>query len=66
VQEHGSDSRGSGHSPVTVCCEQGNESSGFITGFEFLDQMRDYQLLNKDSAQSNLLVIHVITKVQFI
>jgi hypothetical protein len=32
------------------CCEHGNEPSGSIKCGEFLDQMRDRQLLEKDSA----------------
>jgi hypothetical protein len=35
--------------PVAGCCEHGNEPSGFIKCGEFLDQMRDRQLLEKDS-----------------
>jgi hypothetical protein len=29
-------------------CEHGNEPSGFIKGEEFLDQLRDHNLLKKD------------------
>jgi hypothetical protein len=28
-------------------CESNNEASGYRKGWEFLDQLRDYQLLNK-------------------
>jgi hypothetical protein len=32
---------------VACSCEHGNESSSSVTGGKFLDQMSDYQLLNK-------------------
>jgi hypothetical protein len=38
-------------------CEHGNESSGSINGGEFPDQLRDYQLLKKDIALWNWLLI---------
>jgi hypothetical protein len=34
---------------VVDSCEHGNEPSDFIIGWEFLDQMSDYQFLKKDS-----------------
>jgi hypothetical protein len=42
---------------VADYCEYGNESSGFIKGGEFLDQLRDYELLRKDSVLWSYLVI---------
>jgi hypothetical protein len=33
-----------------VSCEHGNEPSGSVKGWEFLDKLTDYQLLWKDSA----------------
>jgi hypothetical protein len=38
-------SSGSGHGPVTVCCEDCHIPSGCIKGREFIEQLRDYQLL---------------------
>jgi hypothetical protein len=34
---------------VADCYEQDNELSGFLNGGKSLDQLSDYQLLNKDS-----------------
>jgi hypothetical protein len=36
---------------VADLCEHGNEPWGSTNGGEFLDQLSDYQLLKKDSAQ---------------
>jgi hypothetical protein len=33
---------------VAVCCEHGDEFSGVIKCGDFLDQLRNYQLLMKD------------------
>jgi hypothetical protein len=35
---------------VAGCCEDGNESSGFVKHGEILDQLRGCQLLKMDSA----------------
>jgi hypothetical protein len=35
---------------VAICCEHGNETSGFIKGGEFLDQLSECKLLKRDSA----------------
>jgi hypothetical protein len=32
-----------------VCCEHSNEPSGSVKVGEFLEQLSDYQLLNKES-----------------
>jgi hypothetical protein len=34
---------------VAGCCQHGNEFSGFIKGGVFFDQLRDCQLIKKDS-----------------
>jgi hypothetical protein len=34
-----------GKGPSTGSCEHGNEASDFIEGGEFLNQLRDYQLI---------------------
>jgi len=34
---------------VVLSCEHGNETSGFMKGVEFLDKLRDYYFLKKDS-----------------
>jgi hypothetical protein len=36
--------------PVAGSCEHINETSASIIGRDFLDQLKDYQLLKKDSA----------------
>jgi hypothetical protein len=38
------------YGPVLVSCAQDNEPSGCTEGGEFLDQLSDYQLPNKDSS----------------
>jgi hypothetical protein len=40
----------SGSDPATGYCEHVSEASGSIKGMEFIDEMSDYQLLDKDSA----------------
>jgi hypothetical protein len=40
-----------GMGSVVGSCEHSNEPLGFIKGREFLDMLRDYQLVKKDSAQ---------------
>jgi hypothetical protein len=37
VERCGLDAFGSGYGPVAGCCEQGNETSGFIKGGKFPD-----------------------------
>jgi hypothetical protein len=44
------DASGSGQGPAAGCCEHGNEPMGSIKGSGFLDELRDYKLLKKDSA----------------
>jgi hypothetical protein len=44
------DSSGSGQEPVVKPSKHGNESSGFIKGEGFFDQLSDYQLLKNDYA----------------
>jgi hypothetical protein len=44
------DSYDSGWGQMTDCSEHVNEASGSIKGDELLEQLSDYQLLNKDSA----------------
>jgi hypothetical protein len=34
---------------MVVCCEHGNEPSGYIKGEEFFDWLSDYWLLMKNS-----------------
>jgi hypothetical protein len=36
-----------GKEPAAVCCEYGNEHSGFIEGGEFLDCVADHQLIKE-------------------
>jgi hypothetical protein len=38
----GLDSSGSGEGPVADCCERGNELSGCIKWWEFLDELSEY------------------------
>jgi hypothetical protein len=39
---------------MSRCCEQGDRKPlGFMTGGEFLEQIADYQLLKRVSAQSS-------------
>jgi hypothetical protein len=35
---------------VACCYEHGSEISGFLKFVEFIDELRSYQLLKKDSA----------------
>jgi hypothetical protein len=44
------DSSVSGYDLAAGSCEHGNEPSSFITCREFLDQLSDYQNLEKNSA----------------
>jgi hypothetical protein len=46
----GLDSSGSGYEPVAGSCEHGNKHSGSIKGGEFLRQLSDCWLFEKDSA----------------
>jgi len=39
-------------------CENGHELSGFITGMEFIDYLKQYQLLEADSAISSFNITH--------
>jgi hypothetical protein len=41
---------------VVGSCEHGNETSGIISDGEFLDQLKDCQLLKEDSALWSYLV----------
>lgn len=41
---------GTGHGPVAGSCDYGSEPSRFVKDHKFLDNLRDCQLLNKDSA----------------
>jgi hypothetical protein len=50
VQGCGLNSRVSGGVPVVGSREHVNEPSGSVEGREFLDQLSNYKLLNKDSA----------------
>jgi hypothetical protein len=43
---------------VANSCEHGNEYLGSIKGGEFLDQVRDNQLLKKDSAPQICLAVN--------
>ena len=47
--EYGLDRAGSGQGQVAGTCECGNELSGYIKCGEFLDQLKNVQLLKKDS-----------------
>jgi hypothetical protein len=42
-------SSGSGYMPVTGSCESGNELSSPVEFVIFLEELRNYQLLKKDS-----------------
>jgi hypothetical protein len=51
--------RGCGHNstgPVKGSCEHSYESSGSLKCGEFVDQLRDYQLLNKHSVRCHRLI----------
>jgi hypothetical protein len=52
----GLDSFGSRYGLVAGSCEHGDEPSGHIKGVEFLDQLSDCWLLEKDSARWSYLV----------
>jgi hypothetical protein len=41
------DSTGSGYGLVAGSSKHSNEPAGSVTGWEFLDQLSDYQLLEK-------------------
>jgi hypothetical protein len=47
----------SGYGPMTDACEHANETLGTIESAEFLEQLRDSQLLKEDS---NLWIIIII------
>jgi hypothetical protein len=51
----GLDSSGSGQGPVAGSCEHGNQLSGSIKFWEFLEWLTDCWLLKKDSAPWNHL-----------
>jgi hypothetical protein len=46
----GWDCAGSGWSSMVVSCEHGKEASGSIKGVGYIDKLRDYQLLRRDSS----------------
>jgi len=50
VGRYGLDSSGLGYGLLAGCCEHGNEPSGCIICWEFLDDVTDYKLLKNDSA----------------
>jgi len=47
----------SGGELVSVSCEHGTQSSGFLKCEEFLDSLRDYQLLKMDSIPCSLFIL---------
>jgi hypothetical protein len=44
----GLDKTGSKYGPMASCCENSNKISGSQRGWEFLEQITDYQFLKKD------------------
>jgi hypothetical protein len=48
VERCGLDASDAGQGPAAGFCEHGNEPSGSIKGWEFLDQLSNYKLLKKD------------------
>jgi hypothetical protein len=54
--------------PVADLCEHSNEPSGFIKGGEFLDELRQYQILKDfapwSSSYSFPLVLNIMIKVK--
>jgi len=44
------DSSSAGQGPPAGSCEHGNETSGPIKGWKFLNHLSDYKLLKEDSA----------------
>jgi hypothetical protein len=36
---------------LVIACKQGNESSGFIVEWKFLDQLIEYRQLNKNNTR---------------
>jgi hypothetical protein len=54
------DSSGSGWGSVMGYCEHGSEPLGSVKGGELLDQLRDNQLLIKDSAPWSLLINYLV------
>ena len=56
MESHGIDWSGT---KVEGCCEYGNEPSCSVRRGEFLDQLRNWQVINKDSDKSYvLLTVH--------
>jgi hypothetical protein len=44
------DLTGSGYGPIAGFCEHGNEPSGYIKGWELLDQLSDCEVLKEEPA----------------
>jgi hypothetical protein len=45
-----------GKGSISAFCEYSDEHFSYTKGTEFLDQMRDYELIKKDTFQWNSLV----------
>ena len=56
VEGLGLDLSGSGQGEVAGCCEHGDEPSGYVNCGEFIDQLRNCQLLSWDCAPWPLLL----------
>jgi hypothetical protein len=54
--ECGLNSSGSGQGPIVSSCKHGNEPSGSIKCWEFLERLSNCSLLEKDSATNSCVV----------